>query len=135
MASYDLSRVRYDLNALLPNGDKVYLNQVIESMQWEENEQEIAQRLNLKLRDVSYGEKRLSELLPLCTWVYLFADWGEGFQEVFRGQIWEWEHSHQRDDSISVTCYDPMYYMQKSHDNFYWKKKTKTRTSSPRERG
>lgn len=122
MATVDLTRIKYYVVAVLSDGSKINLENVAENIAWEENEKELAVRLNLTLRDISYGSGRLSGTLALCTIVYLYADWGTGQTEIFRGTIWEWQHSRIDNDSIIITCYDLLYYTQKSTDSKYYAK-------------
>ena len=111
----DLSKVEYYVIALMSNGQQLRLDEVAENIAWEENESELAIRLNLTLRDIPYGSGRLADVIALCTAVYLYADWGEGQQEIFRGMVWEWQHSQIHDDEIILTCYDLLFYLQKSN--------------------
>lgn len=127
MAEFDLSKVTYTVVATLANGQMLRLDEVAENVAWEENDKELSVRLNLTLRDVPYNGGRLSQQLALCTVVYLFCDWGQGMEEIFRGTIWEWEHSQINDDEIVVTCYDMLFYLQKSVDSAYYAKGKKTK--------
>lgn len=124
----DLSAITYEVVAVMSDGTKINLDSVAENIAWEENERELAVRLNLTLRDVESGGKRLSDMLALCTVVYLFATWDGKQREIFRGTIWTWEHSQINDDNIILTCYDLLYYLQKSQDNRYFAKNTATKT-------
>ena len=120
MATVDLSHINYYVEAVLSDGTQLHLQDVAENIAWEENENELAVRLNLTLRDVPYGSKRLSQVLSLCTAVFLFADWGEGQMEIFRGAVWRWENSDIKDDQIVLTVYDMLFYLQKSKDSMYF---------------
>lgn len=125
----DLSQISYQLVAVMKDGGKINLEGVAENIAWEENENELATRLNLTLRDVKMADGgRLAAKLALCTVVYLFATWGGQQREIFRGTIWEWEHAQMHEEKIVVTCYDLLYYAQKSKDNRYYAKNTKTKT-------
>lgn len=128
MATINLAKVSYGVVAVLSDGRQVKLDEVAENIAWEENEKELAVRLNLTLRDIPYGSGRLSGTLALCTVIYVYADWGSGQQEVFRGSIWEWEHSQIESDGIILTCYDLLYYLQKSSDNKYYASGSTTRS-------
>ena len=120
----DISNINYSVIVMLTTGKEIYLDKVATNIAWEENESELATRLNLTVRDVEITEemgatkkvKRLAQALALCTAVYVFADYGKGKKEVFRGTIWEWGHSQVHDDEIVITAYDPLFYLQKSED-------------------
>lgn len=128
MATIDLSKVEYFVVAFMANGQQVRLDEVAENIAWEENERELAMRLNLTLRDIPFGGGRLADVLALCTVIYLYSNWGEGQKETFRGMIWEWEHSQINDDEIIVTCYDLLFYLQKSKDFMYFSKGKSTKS-------
>ena len=121
----DLTKITYSVVAVLQSGEQVHLENVAENLSWEENEKDLSVRANFTLRDIPYTKKkRLSEILSLCTAVYIYYDAhaGGGSKEVFRGTIWVWEHSEIHDDEIVLTCYDMLYYLQKSSDSKYYEK-------------
>lgn len=120
MGTINLSNIHYYVTAVLSNGTQLQLENIAENIAWEENEKELATRLNLTLRDIPYGGGRISQQFALGTVMYLHADWGEGKQEIFRGTIWEWQHSQINDEAITITCYDMLYYLQKSVDSRFY---------------
>lgn len=122
MATVDLSHISYYVVALLADGSQLNLEPVAESIAWEENEKELAVRLNLKLRDIEYGGSQLASRISLCTLIYLYADWGAGRQEIFRGTVWEWSYPQIAGESITLTVYDNLFYLQKSTDSKYYAK-------------
>ena len=122
MAKVDLTKISYSVIAVLSTGAQVNLEGVAENIAWEENEKELSVRANLTLRDVPYDGGRLSAVLSLCTVMYIYYDAGDGRKEAFRGTVWEWEHSQIHDDEIVLTCYDMLYYLQKSTDSKYYEK-------------
>jgi hypothetical protein len=124
MKTYDLTRVRYDVVAMLPDGTKLQLTDLCERLGWEEGESEYAARLNLTVRNVRYGGGFLAEKLPLATVLYLYADWAGMPMEVWRGTIWDWGFDGGEHDPIRITGYDLVYYMQKSRINKYYAKGT-----------
>jgi len=121
-ATYSLVDNEYYVTAVLSDGRLLHLENVAENIAWEENKNEIAVRLNLTIRDIVFEKTRISKLLKICTVVYLYAKWSgeDKKQEIFRGTIWEWEHSQTDGDAIIITCYDMLYYLQKSNDNKYF---------------
>lgn len=129
MAQIDLSQITYSACAILSNGMQVILDGAAENIAWEENEKEIATRANLTLRDIPYEGGRLSSVLSLCSLLYIYYDTGDGTgsKEAFRGTVWVWEHSQIHDDQIILTCYDMLYYLQKSTDSKYYAKGKKTK--------
>lgn len=125
MATVNLSAIRYSLVAILSSGGQISLETVAQNIAWEENEKELAVRLNITVRDVSHNGKQIASQLALCTAVILYYDIGRGPQEALRGTIWSWSHSQVRGDEIIITVYDMLYYLQKSEDyKFYSAGKT-----------
>lgn len=120
MGQVDLSKIKYNVVAVLSGGGQVNLENVAENIAWEENEKELAVRLNITIRDVKNGGGRIAQQLALCTALVLYYDTGSGPQEAFRGTIWEWGHSQVNDDEIIITAYDMLFYLQKSEDYKYY---------------
>ena len=116
----DISRIKYNVVAILSSGNQINLDEVATNIAWEENESELATRLNITIRDVEVNGKRLASQIALCTAVLLYYDDGDGYKEAFRGTVWEWSHSGVKDDEIIITAYDMLFYLQKSEDyGFY----------------
>lgn len=125
----DLHRITYSVEAVLKNGQRLFLEQTAENIAWEENENELATRLNLTLRDVELeGGGRLANKLALATQVILYSTINGKREEIFRGQIWQWEAAPYNDEQVVITCYDRLYYLQKSKDNKYFNKGTMTKS-------
>lgn len=71
MVSVDLSKISYYLIAVLSDGRQVHLENVAENIAWEENEKELAVRLNLTIRDIplrvgAYLRRSPSARLFIC---------------------------------------------------------------------
>ena len=121
----DISNIDYKVVAVLSSGTKLILSNVATNIAWEENDSELAVRLNLTVRDVKTGGKRLYEKLALCTQIFLYYRADKKWEEAFRGTIWEVASSKVKDDEIVITAYDLLYYLQKSEDyGFYEAGKT-----------
>ncbi|MEG2262330.1 MAG: hypothetical protein RSC06_03355 [Clostridia bacterium] len=118
----DLNHVAYRLVAALSDGSTIDLTNACEQIGWEENSGELSSRINITLRDVAYQGAWLKAKIALCTKLYLYADIGQGFTEVWRGTVWEWESSGIPRDPVTLTGYDMLYPLQKSSDNFYFAK-------------
>lgn len=116
MGQVDVSKITYNVVAVLSGGGQINLDNIAENIAWEENEKELATRLNITIRDTDNGGARVASQLSLCTAVILYYDTGSGPQEAFRGTIWEWSHSQVHDDEIVITAYDMLFYLQKSED-------------------
>lgn len=129
MATIDLYNITYLVVASLKNGQKIYLDQAAENIAWEENPGELAVRLNLTLRDMKMDNgKQLAASLGLGTKIFLYSTWSGKQSEIFRGTIWQQESSPLDDEKIVITGYDKLYFLQKSKDNKYFAKGTRTRS-------
>lgn len=118
----------YKLVATLSDGRTIDLTNTIQSLEWGEQEDELAQRATMKLSQVYTNEGFLSEMLPLCTRLKIN---GNG-KDVFDGLVWEWEYTSTDSQTFYIISYDNMIYMQKSKDNNFFaeNKSTKTIVSS-----
>lgn len=121
-------KVRYTVIAARSDGKKIVLTDAITRAGWEENEKEIAVRANLTMVDIEHNGKLLSEWMPLCTRIYVLADWGIGMKEVFRGGIWQIEPPGMKNEAVVITAYDELYYCTKSDDSCYFASGTGTRS-------
>lgn len=124
----DVGSVKYDVIAVTSSGKKLFITELLTRSGWEENEKEIAVRANLTLVDIEHEGKLLSEWLPLCSRIYIMADWGVGMEEIFRGGIWQIEPPGLRNEAVVVTAYDELYYCTKSDDSCYFASGTGTKT-------
>ncbi len=120
MGQIDVSKITYSVVAVLSSGGQLNLDGIAQNIAWEENEKELATRLNITIRDIANGGARIASQLALCTAIILYYDMGSGMKEAFRGTVWEWEHSQVHDDEIIITVYDMLFYLQKSEDYKYY---------------
>lgn len=118
MATVDISKIEYNAVAVLSTGGQINLDTIATNIAWEENESELAVRLNLTIRDIDNNGTRLATQIALCTAIILYYRDSQSteWKEAFRGTVWEWNHSQVHDDEIVITAYDMLYYLQKSDD-------------------
>lgn len=114
----------YKLIATLSDGRTVDLTNAVQTLEWSDNEGELAQRATIKLSQVYTNEGFLSELLMLCTRLRIIAN----NKTSFEGLIWEWSYTSTSSQTFDVMGYDNMIYMQKSKDNNYFSKNKTTKT-------
>lgn len=112
----DVSAIRYDLRAVLPSGEEMSLAPVTEGLQWEEQPGEAAVRLTANLGDVKTSRGWVRDLVPLAGRVALYSDWGAGWNAIMSGSVWEWDSADSGKDSLTITAYDDLMYLQKSDD-------------------
>lgn len=119
-------RVRYDLVAITPDGIRHHLP--LSRLSWGEAPNDLAQRLTLSAANVQTTSGLwLHQLLPLGVQLMLFADWGEGWQEVWRGSTYAAQHS-STSGQINRTAYDNLYPLAHSKDDRYYPTGTTGRT-------
>jgi hypothetical protein len=118
----DTSKIFYDLAVILPNGDKVRLAPVLRSLSWEENDGELAVRLEAEIQNKRMKDgKWLHQKISLGSRVVLLAEWGEGWKEIFRGTVFSWDYRTDPLGHFMVTAYDQLIYLTKSKDDRYYK--------------
>lgn len=118
----DVSKIRYSLVAIAPTGERIDLSPFLRSLSWEENDGELAVRLEAELQNVQVaGGKWLHQLIPLAGQVFLYADWGDGMREVFRGTVFSWDYRTDPLGHFTITAYDQLIYLTKSKDDRYYK--------------
>lgn len=125
----DTSKIRYDLCLLTQQGQRLHLNHVLRDLSWEENKGELAVRLEAELQNTMLPQgKWLHQVASLGSQIMLFADWGSGFKEVFRGTVFNWQYRADPLGHFSITAYDPLIYLVKSRDDRYYKSGTTAKT-------
>ncbi len=116
----DVSKITYSLVFLSPSGGRVDLSPFLRSLGWEENDGELAVRLEAEIQNAQAG-KWLHQLVPLGGQVLLYADWGGGLQEIFRGTVFSWDYRTDPLGHFTITAYDQLIYLTKSKDDRYYK--------------
>ncbi len=118
----DVSKIKYDLVALMPDGEKIYLNNVVRSIHTEENPGELAVRLEADIQNKQLPSgKWLHQQLKLGGQMVLLSDWGIGWKEVFRGTMFNWHYRTDPLGHLTITAYDPLIYLAKSDDDRFYK--------------
>ena len=118
----DVAKISYSLILLRPDGLKLDLQPVTRSLTWEENDGELAVRLEAELQNIQMPDgKWLHQLIPLGGQVFLYADWGSGQQEIFRGTVFAWDYRIDPLGHFSIAAYDQLIYLMKSKDDRFYK--------------
>ena len=101
----DASKIKYDLTAVLPNGDQLKLNNFLRSLTLSESDGEIAARMEAEIQNQKMDDGSwLHQKIQLNGKVLLMADWGEGLKEVFRGTIFDWDYNTDPLGHFSITA-------------------------------
>jgi len=118
----DVAKISYSLILFRPDGQRIDLQPFLRSLSWEENDGELAVRLQAELQNQQLaGGKRLHQLIPLGGQVFLYADWGSGQQEIFRGTVFAWDYRIDPLEHFTITAYDQLIYLMKSKDDRFYK--------------
>jgi hypothetical protein len=124
----DVKKIKYDAILLTAEGRKLRITELLQSLTWEENQSELAQRASMVFRNIPYAGTYLCGLAKLGAQLYIFSDWGAGMQEVFRGTIWDWDYKSSAKKDLTLIVYDNLVYMQKSKDNKLYSAGTSSKT-------
>ena len=118
----DVAKLNYSLVLFRPDGQRIDLQPFLRSLSWEENDGELAVRLEAELQNQQLaGGKWLHQLIPLGGQVFLYADWGSGQQEIFRGTIFAWDYRIDPLGHFTITAYDQLIYLMKSKDDRFYR--------------
>jgi hypothetical protein len=103
------NKIKYDVtNALL-------------SLDFSEQEKQMAVSVTIDLCDVDVNGKPLSSLLALPDSVSIYANDGTTNENVFMGYIWDISPKNSlEDDNITIKCYDKLVYWQESEDAVFF---------------
>lgn len=117
--------IQYRLILKRETGDQLNLTGVVSSMSWEEQPEELAMRATFTIINTKYQNEYLSSIIKLCTGISIYANQGNGWQQVFNGLVWDWSYSSPP-RTISITAYDRLIYLKNSKDNLYFPAGTST---------
>lgn len=119
----DVSKITYSLIYTTPQGVKYDLTPVLRSLSWEENDGELAVRLEAEIQqqELPPGNKWLSTQVQLGGQVFLYSDWGNGTQEIFRGTVSVWDYTTDPLGHFAIVAYDTLINLKKSKDDRLYK--------------
>lgn len=117
----NIADVKYKVVALLTDGSSLDLSNLITGFSWGKSKGEFASKAEMEIAQTKIPKGFIHELLPLCTKLYIYADVGTGWDETFRGSVWDWRYrSALQEQKTSLVVYDKSYYLTKSKDNSYY---------------
>lgn len=117
----DIQKIRYVCLCITAEGTSLDLTDALLALSWQESMEELAMKAQVTFVNVLTEDGQLLHSLvrpggKIC----IFADYGEGIQEVFRGTIWNWDYTSEKEKTLKITAYDDLIYLQKSKDNRYF---------------
>lgn len=126
----DVSKLHYRLLILSSSGKHYDLKDYVETLEWEENEKELATRITFSLYNAKTKANSIGTKLKLGTLVAVFAKDGLEEKEVARGFVTDWKTTKSNNESVvQCTCYDELYNLQQSEDNIYYSSGTSTKSA------
>ena len=117
----DLSKVRYDVVAVTADGTQLNLTGITNSLGISEGEKELSAKITFKVANAEYNGKRVSDFVQPFTPIFIYADLGEGSQEVYRGTVQKWELAEtNREVFLNLEAADEVQALRANEDDFYF---------------
>lgn len=124
----DVSKIKYALYLVTGSGKTFKITELQQGLSWEENPGELAVRLQSILKNQVFEGTKISTMAALGAKLAVFCDWGSGEQEVFRGDIFNWNDKNSLKKELNLTAYDNLIRIQKSKDYRYYSAGTSSKT-------
>ena len=126
----DIATLKYKVVIVDSKKKRYNITDYIQSLSWEENENEISSRITFDTRNDKTSKGYLSAMIKLGCLVLVYAKHGnQKYKEVARGEVVSWNPVKQSSSrNFKCTCYDQLYNLQKSQDNFFFKSGTSTKS-------
>ena len=117
----DISATEYDAELIDENGVRYLINDGLANLEWEEQENEIAQRASVTFANLLIGSTQLAAIAKLNCIILIYAKWNNAPKTlVFEGTIWEWQPVFGTGKELTITAYDKLIRLQQSQDfKFY----------------
>jgi hypothetical protein len=116
----DISTVGYDAELITEKGARYLLNEALIALQWEEQENELAQRATLTVANFQMGNTYLMSLAKINCVILIHGKWDGNREVVFEGTIWEWNYASGTQKELTITAYDRLIRLQQSKDFKYY---------------
>lgn len=106
---------------MVDGGTKYNLTPVLISLDFSEQENQLAQSLTANLLNILVNGKWLSSIIKVRQRIFVYANDGEKEDEVFRGYIWNRGYkSSLGDREIAIKCFDNLIYFQESEESEFF---------------
>ncbi len=126
----DIATLKYRVVVVDSKKNRYNISEYIENLGWQENEGEISMQTSFTVRNDKTSKGYLSKLIKPGTLIIVSAKHdSKKYKEVARGYVETWNPVNQNSShDLRCTCYDDLYNLQKSQDNFYFRSGTGTKT-------
>lgn len=120
----DISTLRYRIVVVDNNKNKYNITDYLENLGWQENEGEISMQISFTVRNDKTSQGYLTKLIKPGVLIIISAKHSDKkYQEVARGNVVTWSPTNQNSaHDLQCVCFDELYNLQKSQDNFYFRK-------------
>lgn len=115
----DLTNTQYRVVLVTKTGEQIPLP-ALRSSSMSENDGALAAQLQFDADNVLYNGKWLHSWAALASWIVGQADWGSGWQEVYRGKVFVNTPVTDPLRHFQLTAYDPLISLDKSQDDRYY---------------
>ena len=115
----DIKSIEYDVHLTTEDGTRHLLNEALVLLEWEELENELAQRATITVANFQIGKTYLHLMAKINCIIQITAKWNGGKQLVFDGTIWEWQYVSAVNKELTIVAYDMLIRLQQSKDFFY----------------
>lgn len=106
---------------IVSGNTKYNVTAAMESLEFSDQEKQIAKRMDVTIMNVKVGNTWLSSLIKVRDRVYAYANDGERNEEVWRGYVWTRGYkSGSSDRTLQLRCYDNLIYFQESEHSAYF---------------
>lgn len=117
----DISKLKYKFLVVLKSGASINITNLITDCSIEDPDGEISEHAEMTINNILYGSGRISSVITPGSALYISSDWGSGFEEIYRGTIWDWDdEGSTTDKSFKFSVYDILKYLEQSEDNIYF---------------
>ena len=118
--SVDVALLDYSAELITGGGAAYWLDNALLSLEWEEQEGQLAQKATMTIVNVEVGSKWIMSYAQLNCMIRIYGMWGEGRKQLFEGYIWEWQYTSASNKEFTIIAYDPLIRLQQSKDFKYF---------------
>ena len=116
MGEIDITKLKCTVKIMLASKEVLDITGLCIAVAWGDEKDSIAQKAEITLANIKIKQGYLSDLIELCTQVYIYVN----KKEYFRGTVWDWNYVSGLEKELSFTAYDKMIYLTQSKENAYY---------------
>lgn len=124
----DLRTIEYRVVCISPDGTQLDITSITTGLGWEEGEKELSARISLRVYNVLYNGKRISQMIKPETPIFVYATIDGQQKEMVRGTVKKWAPAYTNgSSSLTIEAYDEMQPLRHNQDFAYFTDGTKTK--------